>query len=251
MPSGVAGRPIAFVTGASRGIGRAVALSLASSGHDLGIAGRDADALAAVAEEVLGQGARVSIQTGDVADPGDVRRMLTAVEADLGPLGVVVNAAGIAQRSLTPLESFEIHEWDANIATNLRGAFLVCRHALAGLKDRGRGAIVNVGSTGSHRSLPGNAAYAASKFGVRALHESLVEECEGTGVRVHLVSPGPVDTPIWNAKAVPPSDELRNVMLRPQDVADVVVWLLTRPPRVRIDEVIVRPRRLPDDAARF
>jgi NADP-dependent 3-hydroxy acid dehydrogenase YdfG len=251
MPFDVGERPVALVTGASRGIGRAIAVRLASSGHDVGLAGRDLGALASVAEELHGHGARVSVQAGDVADPDDVRRIVAAVESDLGPLGVVVNAAGIAQRASTPLEAFEIDEWDANIATNLRGTFLVCRHALAGLKARGRGAIVNVGSTGSHRSLPGNAAYAASKFGVRALHEALAEECEGTGVRVHLVSPGPVDTPIWNAKAVPPSDELRSVMLRPEDVADVVLWLLTRPSRVRIDEVIVRPRRLPADAARF
>jgi NADP-dependent 3-hydroxy acid dehydrogenase YdfG len=251
MPSGVADRPIALVTGSSRGIGRAVAVHLARSGYDVGLTGRDADALASVAHEVRAVGARASTHRGDVTEPDDVRRTLAAVEAGLGPLDVVVNAAGVAQRALTPLESFEIDEWDANIATNLRGAFLVCRHALAGLKERGRGAIVNIGSTGSHRSLPGNAAYAASKFGVRALHEALAEECEGTGVRVHLVSPGPVDTPIWNAKVVPPGDDLRSVMLRPEDVADVVVWLLTRPPRVRIDEVIVRPRRLPGDAARF
>jgi NADP-dependent 3-hydroxy acid dehydrogenase YdfG len=251
MPSDVAERPVAFVTGASRGIGRAIALALARVGHDVGLAGRDAEALTAVADAIGKLGARASVQVGEITDPADVRRSLAAVETDLGPLEVVVNAAGVAQRALTPLEAFDLDEWDANLATNLRGTFLVCRHALAGLKARGRGAIVNVGSTGSHRSLPGNAAYAASKFGVRALHEAMAEECEGTGVRVHLVSPGPVDTAIWNAKSEPPSDALRGVMLRAEDVADVVTWLLARPPRVRIDEVIVRPRRLPRDEARF
>jgi NADP-dependent 3-hydroxy acid dehydrogenase YdfG len=251
MPSDVGERPVAFVTGASRGIGRAVAIQLARSGHDVGLIGRDADALAIVADELRGLGSRASVQIGDVADPGTVLRMLAAVESDLGPLVVVVNAAGVAQRASTPVEAFEIDEWDANIGTNLRGTFLVCRHALVGLKARAHGVTVNIGSTGSHRSLPGNAAYAASKFGVRALHEALAEECEGSGVRVHLVSPGPVDTPIWNAKAVPPSSELRDVMLRAEDVADVIAWLLTRPVRVRIDEVIVRPRRLPGDTARF
>lgn len=251
MRSGDADRPVAYVTGASRGIGRAVALGLARSGYDVGLAGRDEAALAAVADEVRSQAARASVQAGDITEAGYVARSLDNVEADLGPLAVIVNAAGVSQRAATPIESFDVGEWDANISTNLRGTFLVCRHALRGLKDRGRGAMVNVGSTGSHRSLPGNAAYAASKFGVRALSEAMAEECEGTGVRVHLVSPGPVDTPIWNAKATPPSDTLRGVMLRPEDVADVVLWLLSRPPRVRIDEVIVRPRRLPDDAARF
>jgi len=251
MRSGDAERPVAYVTGASRGIGRAIALRLGQSGYDVGLAGRDEAALAVVADEVRAHAVRVSVQAGNIGEAGYVARSLATVEAELGPLAVVVNAAGVSQRAATPLEAFDLYEWDENLSTNLRGTFLVCRYALVGFKDRGRGAIVNIGSTGSHRSLPGNAAYAASKFGVRALNEAMAEECEGTGVRVHLVSPGPVDTPIWNAKATPPSDELRGVMLQAEDVADVVAWLLSRPPRVRIDEVIVRPRRLPGDSARF
>ncbi len=249
MPSGAEGAhpPPAFVTGASSGIGAAVALALADAGHPVAIVGRDSDRLEAVRREVEERGGRAHVQRVELRDGAAVEGAVDASERELGPIGVVVNAAGIAQRALTPLESFDTEEWRANVDTNLHATYFVCRSVVGRLKGRGRGAIVNVGSTGSHRSLPGNAAYAASKFAVRALTEALAEECEGSGVRVHLVSPGPVDTAIWNAKVELPSDAFRSTMLRSEDVADVVLWLLARPDRVRIDEVMMRPRRLPGE----
>ncbi len=246
--SGTAHAP-ALVTGASSGIGAAVAVALAEVGHPVALFGRDRERLDRIAARVEAAGAPAHVAAVDLRDGAALATAIDAAEAALGTLGVVVNAAGIAQRAPTPLETFDTDEWYANIDTNLHGTYLVCRALIGRFKARGAGAIVNIGSTGSHRSMPGNAAYAASKFAVRALTEALVEECEGSGVHVHLVSPGPVDTAIWNAKDELPSDAFRGTMLRPRDIADIVLWLLSRPARVRIDEVLVRPRRLPDDPA--
>lgn len=239
--------PVALVTGASSGIGAAIARALAGERHAVGLLGRDEGRLAAVAADVAAMGVDARTAVADLRDGASVGAAIDEIEAALGPIDVVVNAAGIAQRALTPLASFDTDEWYANIDTNLHGTYLVCRATIGRMIQRGSGAIVNVGSTGAHRSLPGNAAYAASKFAVRALTEALAAECEGTGVRVHLVSPGPVDTAIWNAKTEAVSEGFRRTMLRPEDIADIVLWLLARPARVRIDEVLVRPRRLPGE----
>lgn len=248
MPSvaDVSSKSVAIVTGASSGIGAAVARALAGEGHSVGLLGRDEARLRNVAANIEKSGVASHAVVTDIRHMAEVQTAVDTIETTLGPIGVVVNAAGIAQRALNTLDNFDTSEWYANVDTNLHGTYLVCRTLVGRLKARGGGAILNVGSTGAHRSLPGNAAYAASKFAVRALTEALVEECEGTGVRVHLVSPGPVDTAIWNAKTEAPSEHFRSTMLRPEDIAEIIVWLLSRPARVRIDEVIVRPRSLPE-----
>ena len=162
-------------------------------------------------------------------------------EEELGPIDILINSAGVSQSGKEYLENINSQAWDLNLETNLRGTYLTCHHLIGAMKARGRGTIVNIGSTGAHRCLPGNTAYSASKFAVRALTEGLAEECDGTGVRVHLISPGPVDTNIWDKKINPPELEEREHMLRADDIADIALWLISRPAHIRIDEIIVRP----------
>lgn len=231
----------AVVTGASQGIGRSVALMLAKEGAALGLLGRDTKRLAEVAHECANPKTKVHVENAEIADQITVNTAIEAVEAALGPIDVLVNCAGVSQPAPLLLEELQPKQWERILDTNLAGTYFACHKVIAGMKARGWGIIINIGSTGAHRSLAGNTAYAASKFAVRALTGGLAEECDGTGVRVALVSPGPVNTPIWDKKTNPPSAAQRAIMLEAEDIAETVSWLISRPTHVRIDEIIIRP----------
>ncbi len=232
----------ALVTGASSGVGRRVAERLAERGANLAILGRDAARLEETAAAATAAGAKVVMLPGDIADEAYVRRAFAEAEAHLGPPEIVVNCAGISLPERMTVETIEPTRWDEMIATNVRGTYLTCHLAVGGMKARGRGAIVNIGSTAAHVAKPGVSAYAASKFAVRALTDALIEECLGTGVRVALVSAGPINSPIWDKRpAGAPEPMPRENMLQPDDMADAVLWLIERPDRVRCDEILLRP----------
>jgi NADP-dependent 3-hydroxy acid dehydrogenase YdfG len=129
--------------------------------------------------------------------------------------------------------------FEATIETNLIAPFLLLRALLPGMQARGRGHVITVGSIADRATFPGNGAYAASKFGARAMHEVLRAELRGSGVRVSLVSPGPVDTPLWDALDPDnrPGFTPRSAMLAADAVADAIVWVATRPAETNVDEL--------------
>lgn len=220
----------ALVTGASRGIGRKVAESLGSGGASVWCLARSADAVAEVAAEVGG-----TALVADLADDTATWEVLDGVIETLrGAPDVVVNAAGVF--GLESCAEETVKSFDQSLAVNLRGPFLVNRILLPHMLERGSGLIVNVGSVAGRRAFPGNAAYSASKYGLRGYHEVLLEELRGTGVRATLLEPAATDTSLWD-RADPdrdPSLPNRARMLSPQDVADAVVFVATRPSGVRI-----------------
>lgn len=220
----------ALVTGASRGIGAAVVERLAEAGARVWAMARSADLLA-----------ELSARTGaealpaDVTDDAAVWRAIDGLQDRLdGPPSMLVHAAGVF--GLSPLASESVKAFDAHLAANLRGAFLVVRALLPGMLERGEGLIVNVGSVAGRKALPGNAAYAASKFGLRGLHEVLLDEIRGSGVRATLVEPAATDTPLWDPLDPDGDPALpdRASMLSPEDVAEAVLFVATRPAHVRI-----------------
>lgn len=225
----------ALVTGASRGIGRAVAGRLAEAGASVHLLARSADTLERLAAELGGRA-----WPADLADEVDVWSALDGLQETLGgPPDVVVNAAGVFD--LAPLAATDVAVFDRNVAANLRGPFLVIRALLPALLARGSGVVVNVGSVAGRRALPGNAAYAASKFGLRGLHEVLVEELRGTGVRASLVEPSATDTGLWDPLDPDGRDDLpsRAAMLATDDVADAVLFAATRPEGVQVPLLLV------------
>lgn len=232
---------IAVVTGASSGLGRRVAERLAAAGARLVLLGRDAGRLEEAAAACREAGATAEALAGDIGDEAHVAAAFELAER-AGPVGILVNAAGISLPRRMMLEEIAPDRWDAMIRTNLRGTYLTCARAVGPMKDRGTGAIVNIGSTAARIARPGVSAYAASKFAVRALTEALVEETAGTGVRVALVSSGPIATPIWDKADTPPPLPF-DAMAQPDDIADAVLWLIERPARIRTDEILVRPSR--------
>ncbi len=227
--SALAGR-VALVTGASRGIGAATAEALRAAGARVVRVAR-----------ALPPGADFLDLPADLTDAAQVEALAERVRREVGPPDVVVsNAGGFLLR---PLERTTVADFDAQVAINLRAAFAVARAFLPMLRDAGRGCFVTVGSVADHVGFPENAAYAASKYGLRGLHETLLAEFRGTGVRLTLVSPGPTDTDIW-APFDPDRREgfpRRAEMLRPADVADAVLFVATRPPHVLVDWLRLGP----------
>jgi NAD(P)-dependent dehydrogenase (short-subunit alcohol dehydrogenase family) len=228
-PGPLAGRT-ALVTGASRGIGRAVAVALAEHGTRVRAMSRTEQAL----EELRAEHGVEPIVV-DVRDDAEVWSALDElVERDGAPPDIVVSSAGVF--GIEPLASETVNAFDAHLSVNLRAPFLVIRALLPAMLERRSGLIVNIGSVAGRRAFPGNGSYSASKFGLRGLHDVLLEELKGTGVRASLVEPTATDTALWDPLDPDRDASLpsRSEMLRPEDVADAVVFLATRRPGVAI-----------------
>ncbi|MDF1563208.1 MAG: SDR family NAD(P)-dependent oxidoreductase [Deltaproteobacteria bacterium] len=185
---------VALVTGASRGIGRAVADALLGEGARVGLIARDPERLAG-AERALREahpGGELASRAGDVGDAAAVERIVTELEEHLGPVDLLVNNAGVVHRS--PVAGHSLEAWDAVLETNLRGAFLYMRAVLPGMISRGAGRIVNVSSISGTLGTAGLSAYCASKWGLIGLTKSAAEEVREHGILVAAVCPGSVDT---------------------------------------------------------
>lgn len=227
----LAGR-VALVTGASRGIGAAVAEAFGAAGATVVRVARSLDD----ASHQAGLDIRA-----DLTDTAQVSKMAERVRAETGVPDVVVhNAGGFLLKRLADTTP---SEFDEQVRVNLRAAFLVARELLPAMAALGRGTYVSVGSVADHVGFPENAAYAAAKYGLRGLHETLVAEYWGTGVRLTLVSPGPTDTAIWDPFDPDhrPGFPARAAMLRPSDVADAILFVATRPPSVQVDWLRLGP----------
>ncbi|MDT8367592.1 MAG: SDR family oxidoreductase [Longimicrobiales bacterium] len=220
----------ALVTGGSKGIGFATAERLAEAGAAVHVLARDpapADALCAASEG--------TVWAVDLTDDTEVWHAVDALQDRLGGApDIVVNSAGSFE--LSPLADTSVEVFDRQIAVNLRGTFLLLRALLPAFLERGCGDLVQVGSVAGRRAFASNGAYSAAKFGVRGLHEVLLEELRGTGVRATLLEPAATDTPLWDPLAPDTDPGLpdRAEMLRAGDVAEAVLFVVTRPPHVRI-----------------
>jgi len=225
----------ALVTGASRGIGRAVASALASAGARVFLLARSHEPLAALAAEL---GAGATAYPCDVTDAAQLSAAVGAALAEAGgAIDILVNNAGVFP--LAPVADTSPDSFEHTLQANLVAPFRVLHAVLPGMRAQQRGHVVTIGSVADRRIFGGNGAYSASKFGARALHEVLREECAGTGVRTTLVSPAATDTPIWDPVDPDntPGFPARASMLRAEDVADAVLWAVTRPAHVNVDEL--------------
>lgn len=225
----------ALVTGASSGIGLAVARRLAEAGAWVGLVGRSAEPLARAAAETGGHGIRADVSTAE-----GVHTLAAYLGEVLGDApDLVVMAAGAF--ALARLDRTDPEELDRMLGTNLRGPLLLVRAFLPAMLRRGSGHFVTVGSVAGRAAFPENGAYAASKFGVRGLHEVLRAEVRGTGVRATLVEPAATDTPLWDPVDPDRRDDLpsRAAMLRPDDVARAVLFAASEPPGVQISSIAV------------
>ncbi len=223
---------IALVTGASRGIGLAVAIALRARGMHV----------VRLARSLKNETAerRTDIQC-DVTKPADVERALTEVERDLGVPDVLVNNAGIF--FIEPLADTTLEDFTRTLAANLTAPFLFARRIVPKMVARGSGHLVTIGSISDYIGFSGSTAYAASKFGLRGMHEVIRQETAKSGVRTTLVSPGPVDTDIWDAvdPDSKPGFTKRKDMMRAEDVAAAVVYAVTQPEHLAVTEIRLLP----------
>jgi NADP-dependent 3-hydroxy acid dehydrogenase YdfG len=229
------GGKTAVVTGASRGIGAGIAEALGSQGVRVALVARNEAKLKERAARIKGS---ISV-TCDVSDPKSVEQATRRIAGELnGAPDILVNNAGVF--SVAVVDETTAETFIDTINTNLVGPFLFVHAFLGDMKKRKGGHIVTIGSMSDRTIYTGNAAYSAAKFGLRAVHEVLRAELRGTGVRTSLISPAATDTEMWDSVAV--TDPVANPhskrpMLDPDDVVRAVMFALTQPERVNIDEL--------------
>lgn len=228
----LAGRQ-AVVTGASGGIGRAVAVALAGAGARVLLVARSPGRLADTAQTAGAD--RCTVCVADIATESGV----VAVHEAAPAADVVVHAAGAFE--LAAIAETDVAAFDRMVAVNLRGAFLLMRAYLPALLAAGRGDVVSIGSVAGRQAFPANGAYSASKFGLRGLHAVLAAELRGTGVRASFIEPSATDTPLWDAidRGANPGLPEPAAMLSPAAVADAVLYAITRPRDVATPNIIV------------
>lgn len=232
---------VALVTGASSGIGRATALALSRSGAKVVAGARRRDRLTSLADDAPGEVVAVDL---DVTDPVSVNAAVTAAVDRFGRLDALVNNAGLMQSGM--ILGADTGEWVRMIETNLLGSMYAVHAALPHL-IASHGAIVQVSSTSGRIASMGSGVYAATKFGISAFSESLRQEVTAHGVRVILIEPGFVDTeltthitdPVMRKAAAEIGGSMRT--LAPEDIAEAVVFALSQPDHVAVNEILIRP----------
>ena len=227
----------AIVTGAGRGIGRAIAVAFAAEGAAVALASRSRADLADVAGAIraAGGGRALAIPT-DVTNDGAVEALVEQTAADLGRVDILVTAAGTA--AFAALADTKPADWDTMLSVNLRAAMVCCRAVIPPMLRQASGTIINVASIAAKRALPGSAVYTATKAGLFGFSRVLAEELRNTGVRVGVLMPGAVDTPLWDALGGSPP---REKMLRPEDVARAAVLMAALPPHAVLEELTLLP----------
>jgi 3-hydroxy acid dehydrogenase / malonic semialdehyde reductase len=237
---------IVFITGASAGIGAATALAFAAEGAKLLLAARRVGKLSEVASTALerGAGAVHSINL-DVRDHREVQNAVDSLPNQWAEIDVLVNNAGLS-RGLDKLYVGKIEDWDEMIDTNIKGLLYVSRAVVPGMVVRGRGHVINLGSTAGELSYPNGAVYCGTKAAARAINDGLRQDVLGTPVRVTSVDPGMVETDFSLVRFHGDHERAAKVYkgikpLTPEDVADVIVWAASRPAHVNIARVLLTP----------
>ncbi len=240
---------VALVTGASSGIGAATARTLAAGGATVALLGRRADRLRTVAEEIETAGGAALVLEADITDPEQAEAAIERVVRDLGRLDTVVNNAGVS--FVGPVEDAPEREWDQMIAVNIEGVLRVTRAALPHLVNAAQrpprrvADLVTISSTAGRVARPGQAVYALTKSAVNAFSEATRQELQPKRVRVGVVAPGTVATELATHLRDGVREEvMRQItsieLLRPQDIADAVAYMVTRQRHVAVNEMLVR-----------
>lgn len=236
---------IALVTGASSGIGEATALELARQGARVAIAARRRERLDALARELAALGAEPLVLVADLADEADAQRIVRETERHFGRLDILVNNAGVMY--LEPVAEADLGRWRHMLELNVLGLIAATQAALAGMRARREGHIVNVSSTAGRIANPNAGGYAATKFGVVAFSEALRREVYKDNIRVSVIEPGAVATELREHIGHAATKDALNAwaesmrQLQSQDIAEVIAFCVSRPAHVNINEVLVRP----------
>ena len=234
---------VAVVTGASSGIGRAVAGALATEGASVVVTARREERLAEVVAEITGAGGTALAVPADVADEVDVDRLHDAAVERFGQVDIVVNNVGVG--SYGPLPSMSVEDYDWMMRSNVRSSFLCTRRFLPGMLERESGQVCFIGSVAGLKGLPGESVYCASKFAQMGFAQALDYETRETGVKVSVIAPGGVNTEFAIGTGRTEGDPALEQMLDADDVAAAVVFALTQPENSRTFLIGMRPMSEP------
>jgi NADP-dependent 3-hydroxy acid dehydrogenase YdfG len=238
---------VAAITGASSGIGEATALALSGAGAAVALGARRRDRLDGLVKRIEDEGGRALAVEADIADESQARRFVETAHSELGRLDVLVNNAGVML--LGPVEGADTEDWRRMVAVNVLG-LLYCTHAaLPLMREAGGGDIVNVSSVAGRSATAGAAVYNLTKFGVTGFSEALRQEALHSNIRVTCVEPGFVATELQGHNVNPLVVEATNKMrerigkvLESEDIANVILYVVSQPEHVSLNEVLVRPR---------
>lgn len=234
--------PVAIITGGATGIGFGIAEALVQSGYQVAIGSRRKDVVEEAANQLqsLKKGQVIGLPL-DVTDRASVAEFVQAVGKHYGEIDILVNGAGVNIKNRT-IGEMRPEQWDQVVAINATGAYNMIHAILPQMRQRKSGTIINISSVTGKRALAlGGVAYAASKFAMTALGTCVANEVGIEGVRVTNIYPGEVDTPILEQRPVPVSQEQRDLILRPSDVGQVVLSIVSLPSRVHIPELVIKP----------
>lgn len=232
-----------LITGASSGIGAACARVFAQAGAKLILVARRQERLEQLAEE-LGSSS-VHLLALDVCDRASVESILTKLPESWSAIDILINNAGLS-RGLNKFQEGDFQDWEEMIDTNIKGLLYLTRYIVPGMISRGKGHIVNLGSTAGHQTYPNGNVYCATKAAVRVISEGLKQDLLGTPIRVSSVDPGLVETEFSQVRFRGDRERAKKVYqgltpLTPADVADVILFCVTRPLHVNVSEVLLMP----------
>lgn len=230
----LANKQRALITGASSGIGKATALAFAKAGIDLALVSRTPSKLEAVVAEVSSLGVEAKAYPVDLADVNPLKDRMSAIAAEFGPIDILVNNAGMAYTG-TLMET-SLADWQSVLNINLTSVFQCIQGVIPGMRDRASGTIINIASIAAQNPFPNWGAYSVSKAGLVTLSKTLAAEERSHGIRVICISPGAVNTPIWDTDTVQ-ADFNRDSMLTPESVAQTILHTALLPASAVVEEL--------------
>jgi NADP-dependent 3-hydroxy acid dehydrogenase YdfG len=235
---------VVIITGASSGIGAAIAELLAQDGAKLVLTGRNDERLQAVVDRL---NVPVHSVIADVTQKADCERVVTETVDRFGTVDVLVNNAGFGPPA--PLLETTEDIWDITLDTCLKGVYLMTQAAVRVMLENGGGSVVQISSVAGKNGYANRTAYCAAKWGVQGFTAALRDELGDQGIRAHTINPGAVATPWWATGNDAQSDDVMDKMIRPEEVAEAVRYVLTQPERIMIEEVVIQTNGSPWDGA--
>ena len=230
---------IAIVTGAGRGIGKAISLTLAQSGCRVVLAARTRSQLEETQRDIQGRGGEALSVPTDLTRDEEISRLVEKSQESWGPADILINNAGWGKRA--PVVRARIEDWDQTLRVNLRAPMILAKLVLPHMIAKGQGAVINIGSVSGKSGDANASGYAASKFGLIGFTQSLYEEVRENGIKVAVILPGFVDTPL-----IPETRQLdRSKMIRAEDIARAVKFVLTSSATCCPMEITIRPQKTP------
>ncbi|MDE0183654.1 MAG: SDR family NAD(P)-dependent oxidoreductase [Caldilineaceae bacterium] len=226
-----------LVTGASSGFGEAIALQFSQAGAHVALVARREEMLRALAQRIEPSGVRTLVCPCDVGDEAQVRATVDKIDAEFGPIDVLVNNAGtnVPNRTIVDTTTADFH---AVVDVNLVSAFLFTSLLLPQMKERGAGTIINIASRAANfPSLLAGVAYSSAKMAMKALNQITNEEGNPHGVRACVINPGVAATPLLDRRPVPPPQETRHLMMQAEDIAATVLYAASLPQRANADRI--------------